>query len=288
MHLHFHKYHGLGNDFALIDARSLTLDFAGDLAVRLCDRHTGIGGDGLLLWTGTAEQPRMQVVNADGSVPEMCGNGIRCFVKHIADHFQRDATSIAVETGAGLLRCGVERGADGKVATVAVAMGRPTFEPRRVPIQGSKPLIDATIDGIDAALRWSAVGIGNPHVITLSPVTLPQRAELGPLLSRHPLFPNATNVEFVQVLAPADDGTPRIQVDVYERGCGWTQACGTGATAAAFAAVRLGVLPEARELAVRLPGGWLGITVGKDDATTMRGPATHVYDGDIDLGVGLS
>lgn len=283
MRLPFHKYHGLGNDFALIDARSLDVDFTGSLGRRLCERHTGVGADGLLLWTGSAERPRMQVVNVDGSVPEMCGNGIRCFVKHIADHFQRGAAEIAVETGAGLLHCGVVRDGRGAVETVAVAMGKPSFEPGLVPIQRATRLFDEAIAGTDPALRWTAVGIGNPHVVTLSAVTQAQRAELGPLLSSHPLFPNATNVEFVQILPPGEGGAPRLQVDVYERGCGWTQACGTGATAAAFAAVRLGALPEGRELAVRLPGGWLGITIEPDGGATMRGPATWVFDGEIDL-----
>ena len=283
MRLRFHKYHGLGNDFALIDARQTVPDLRGEPARLLCDRHRGIGADGLLLWTGSVQAPRMQVINADGSVPEMCGNGIRCFAKHIGDLFATNAAFLDIETGAGLLRCGLHRAADAQVEAVTVAMGRATLDAASVPIARREPLLAGTLDGVEPSLRWTAVGIGNPHVITLDPVQGARRAELGPLLSHHRDFPNATNVEFVQVLDPGADGAPRMRVDVYERGCGWTQACGTGATAAAFAAVQLGAMPAGRAIAVQLPGGWLEISVATDGATTMRGPAVLVYQGEIEL-----
>jgi len=283
MRLTFHKYHGLGNDFALIDARLGSVEFTADRARRLCDRHTGIGADGLLLWTGSTERPRMQVINADGSVPEMCGNGIRCFIKHIADRFAPTAHTLTVETGAGSLACAIARGADGAVASVAVAMGVPSLAPAAVPIARDQPLLNESLELGGHGLRWTAVGVGNPHVVTFDAIEAAARANLAPRVGRNPMFPKGVNVEFAQILAPDAAGAPRLAVDVFERGCGWTQACGTGATATAFAAVQLGLAPSGREIAVRLPGGWLFMTVAQDGMTTMRGPATHVFDGEIEL-----
>lgn len=289
MRLPFVKYHGLGNDFALIDGRGLDLEVAGDLGRALCDRHTGVGADGVLVWTGTVENPAMQVVNADGSIPEMCGNGLRCFVKYLLDRHLPDRSEVVVATGAGLLACRVWRGADGRVESVAVRMTPPSYDPASVPLSSPAALIDKPIEVAGHTLRLTALSTGNPHVVTFDALTQAQRAELGPILGSHPLFPRQANVEFVQIL-PSDgaslehpSGRARLQVDVYERGCGWTQACGTGATAAAIVAARLGHVPVGREVAVRLPGGWLGITVAEDGVGTMRGPAVEVFDGTVDL-----
>ncbi len=280
MQLAFSKYHGLGNDFAVIDARSLDIDFPGALAARLCDRFRGIGADGLLLWTGSLEKPEMTVVNADGSVPEMCGNGLRCFVKHLLDRHLRDLRALAVKTGNGVLHCTVTRDAVGDVATVAVQMGVGQHAPSRVPLAQDVPLTDAPVLVGDRHVHLTALSLGNPHAVTFDLLSADDRALLGPLLERHPLFPQRANIEFVQVLA---DAPRRMQVDVFERGCGWTQACGTGATAAAIVAVEQGRMPRNEEIAVKLPGGWLFITVADDGLATMRGPAVHVYDGTLDL-----
>jgi len=283
MRLAFIKYHGLGNDFLLFDGRDLPFAFAGSLARRLCDRHTGVGADGVLLWTGSVEAPRMQVVNADGSSPEMCGNGLRCFVKFLLDEHAPSRLHLHVATGAGMLLCVAERGPDGGVKTVAASMGLGSYEPAAVPIARTSPLVDEEIEVPGRSLRLTAIGTGNPHGVTFDAVTAEERAQIGPFLSENELFPQRANIEFVQQLGPGEDGTPRLQVDVYERGCGWTQACGTGATAAVLVAARLGMVPSEREVAVRLPGGWLGITAHADGSATMRGPAVEVYRGEVDL-----
>ncbi len=280
--LHFRKYHGLGNDFVFVDARESTVDFTPELAIALCDRHRGIGADGLLLWRGSVERPSMQVVNADGSQPEMCGNGLRCFVKALLDHYAPKVAEISVLTGAGLLRCTVTRDGHGHVAMVAVRMGKGEFEPAQVPIAADKPLINMEIAGLNLPLKWTALSVGNSHVVTFDLIDEAGRLALGPIVSRHPLFPRGVNVGFVQILAEKD-GQPRMRVDVHERGCGWTQACGTGATAAAIASVNAQLNKQGVEIAVILPGGTLGITVDGQGVATMRGPATEVYAGAIDL-----
>ena len=268
MLLTFGKYHGLGNDFVVVDARALHLTFPGVLGQKLCDRHLGIGADGVLVWTGTLAEPRMTVVNADGSVAEMCGNGLRCFVKYLLDRHLPHTAAIAVETGNGRLHCAVLRGSAGQVATVAVQMGVASH------------VFEEDVHAGDRDVHLTALSLGNPHAVTFDAISLEERTQLGPILGAHPLFPQQANIEFVHLL-PGD--APRMRVDVYERGCGWTQACGTGATAAAIVAVASGRMPHNVEIAVKLPGGWLAITVGEDGMATMRGPAVHVFDGAIDV-----
>lgn len=286
MRVKFWKLQGLGNDFALIDARALPLEPLTDAAPRLCDRHFGVGGDGLLLWSGSVAAPRMTVVNADGSVPEMCGNGLRCFVKWLADHQLPEAAEVTVQTGAGALRCAVERGPDGRVTQVQVAMGQAQWQPAQVPLHADQPLLAAALPDLPQPLdgpplRWTALATGNPHLVTFDRVSAAERLRLGPLLSGHARFPRQINVEFASLVAGADG--PAIHVDVFERGCGWTLACGTGATATVHAAARLGLVPVGQPVAVRLPGGWLSIAVDAEGSATMRGPAREVFEGTLDL-----
>lgn len=280
MELSFAKVHGLGNDFLVIDARGLERDWAAD-ARRLCDRHRGVGGDGLLLLLDDA--PRMRVVNADGSVPEMCGNGLRCFVKHVVDRHGLPGDTVVVETDAGALTCRFRRGRDGRVDEVAVDMGTPTVTPEAVPVASSSPVVDQPLTVGGVTVRVTGVGTGNPHMVLFDTLDEATRLRLGPLLTAHPLFPAQANVEFCAVLAPDAEGRGQLRCDVFERGCGWTQACGTGATAAASAAVRLGLVPADRSVRVQLPGGWLTIDIAADGAATMTGPAAHVFDGVVTL-----
>lgn len=294
MRIKFWKMQGLGNDFALIDARQLPLQPLMEAAVGLCDRHFGIGADGLLLWTGSAEQPRMTVVNADGSVPEMCGNGLRCFVKWLGDHQLPGAQSVAVQTGAGALQCAVERGApgsadQGRVTLVQVAMGIAQWAPELVPVLSDAPLLGGLLADLPQPtqgppLRWTALSTGNPHLVTFDPLSPQERLALGPQLSSHARFPRQINVEFARVQQGLRG--PEIHVDVFERGCGWTLACGTGATATVHAAVRLGLVPAGQAVPVRLPGGWLSIEIGADGSAIMRGPAEEVFEGSVDIAFG--
>ncbi len=265
------KYHGLGNDFIVLDRRESGKDLGPEEAIFLCDRRRGIGGDGALviLPSGSAAA-RMVVHNADGSVAEMCGNGLRCVVKHLVDRLESPPSSLAVETGAGVLRCAVRYGLDRQAESIEVAMGPARLVAANLPSGVSgQPFLQRSLPG---GLVGTAVSMGNPHLVLLD--TGPERAEaLGPSLEREPGFPERTNVEFCRLEAGS------LVVAVWERGVGLTQACGTGACAAVATAVHLGRLPGDQWTPVRLPGGTLEIDVASDlSQVRLRGPATFVFE----------
>jgi diaminopimelate epimerase len=270
--LRFAKYQGLGNDFLVVDRPVSAAE-----AVALCDRRFGVGGDGVLMVL-PAEAPaadaRMRILNADGSEAEMCGNGIRCVAKELHDSGRVQKPVIEIETGAGRLSCAVALGPDGRVDTVAVEMGAP----RREGPQEAEPL---TMEGRSFVL--DCVSMGNPHAVTFIATDEPLRElaeRYGPHIERHERFPRRTNVEFARMGREGRE----IELVVWERGCGITLACGTGACATAAAAVMTGRAPLGRELGVHLLGGTLGITVAEDlSGVRMRGPARRVFAGECDL-----
>ena len=230
-------------------------------------------------------QARMRVINADGSEPEMCGNGIRCVAKALHDHVERfhGLDSVIIDTGAGPLGCNLTRGEDGRVRSVCVDMGRPRLDRSALPmVGGTGPFIEGPIQAAGTELLWTAVSMGNPHIVTFvedPALDLRDMAErLGPAMERHPLFPARTNVELVRM---RPDGA---RVWVWERGCGITQACGTGACAVATAATLTNRHPVGRPLRVTLPGGTLTIEVAAQSSRVwMDGPAVEVFSGELEL-----
>jgi diaminopimelate epimerase len=269
----FHKYHGLGNDFIVLDRRQTGVDVDAQMAQWLCDRRLGVGADGVLsLLPSESGMARMVVHNADGSIAEMCGNGLRCAVKYLVDNSGEKPERIDVETGAGLLACTPGYGADG-VALVEISMGPARLVEPNLPSGATqRPFLDEPVPG-HADLRGHAISMGNPHLVLLDQ-PLETASRLGPVLERHPGFPERTNVEFVRV---DEDG---LTVVVWERGCGLTQACGTGACAAAVAAVLAKRRPAEDWSRVRLPGGELFIWVAADlSDIRLRGPAAFVFTG---------
>ena len=287
----FSKYHGIGNDFLVVDLRG-----AGEQALpeparvsEVCARRFGVGADGILAIldpVSEAADARMVVLNADGSVAEMCGNGIRCVVKHL---WERDADlregQLGIDTGAGLLTCQVQISGD-EVAGVRVDMGPPRLLRREIPMAGpgDERAVRHRLDGVD--LEVTCVSMGNPHAVAffdgheIDGAWLRARAErVGPKVETHPAFPQRTNAELAHVVDPH-----RIELVVWERGCGITLACGTGACATAVAACVEGRCQPGDPIAVSLPGGELDIEVATDlSRVWMTGPATHVFDGEIDL-----
>lgn len=271
------KYHGIGNDFVVLDRRERGIDISSSEAVEICDRRRGIGADGVLVLLPSADAAaRMVVHNADGSIAEMCGNGLRCAVKYLVDNDATRPSSIAVETGAGVLVSGVRYDAEGAVE-IEVQMGPARLVAPNLP-SGSTgaPFVDQVISGFQP-LRGTAVSMGNPHLV-LSNGDPDQVQLLGPALERHPSFVHRTNVEFVRTEGEG------LQVAVWERGSGFTQACGTGACAAVAAWVHRGLLPADRFVPVQLPGGTLFIRVAADlSQVVLRGPAVFVFEARLRL-----
>lgn len=262
MALPFVKYHGLGNDFVVVDGPLMDAD----RARRICDRRRGVGGDGVL----TVLPPRtagaaatMHIYNSDGSVAAMCGNGIRCMARHLAD-LRGLRGAIVIDTDSGPKACTVHRGADGAVSAISVEMGPAAIEGEQSFRVGGETL---------PALR---ISMGNPHAVLLDDPSAARAAAVGPEIERS--VPGGVNVGLSR---PGPDG---IDLVVWERGAGLTDACGTGACAAAVAAVSRGLAPAGAPVAVRLPGGALEITVAPDlVGVTMRGPAERVFSGETDL-----
>jgi diaminopimelate epimerase len=286
--MRFAKYHGLGNDFLVVDLRERTDDEAAavqDPAVvrALCDRQFGVGGDGVLavLAGDGGADARMRVLNADGSEAEMCGNGIRCVAKELYDRGGVHKDRISIDTGAGRLVCAIEASSS-VVRAVTVEMGAPRLTRAEIPMTGpgGERCIEQAVE-IDGhgEYKLTAVSMGNPHAVTFVAGGQPRRlAEtVGPALEQHPLFPRRTNAEFAHVRSPRE-----IELVVWERGSGLTLACGTGACATVVAAVLTGRAEEGSEVIVHLPGGPLAITVERGLTNVlMRGPALHVFDGEL-------
>ena len=258
----FEKWHGLGNDFVIVDAAhapQLRAHVAG-----ICDRRRGVGADGVLFVE--REPAAMRVVNADGSEPEMCGNGLRCVAAFLGNAEQR----FAIETGAGALT--VDVGTRGGLPWVTSSLGRGV-------------LGAAAVGGSGDALTWqdaragegALVSMGNPHWVFLDPPDPEQLDVDGPRMERDARFPRRTNVEWVY---PLGEGW---RAEVWERGCGRTQACGTGAAACALALVHAGRAARGTWLHIALPGGALEVRVEADDTVWVAGPARRVFRGALDV-----
>jgi diaminopimelate epimerase len=275
MALPFYKYEGLGNDFLIVEREALGgAQLSAERAIALCDRHRGVGGDGVLILD--VESPRMDVINSDGSVPEMCGNGIRCAALHLARRAGESALEVSIDTLAGPHACLVVNGVGAE--SVAVQMAPPSLMPRDIPLSSKEPWLDHPLAVGGQTLRLSGVSMGNPHAVTFDDVG-DARFELGPAIQSDPHFPEGVNVGFVSELNGSS-----MRLDVLERGAGWTQACGTGACAAAVAAVEIGRAQRQEPISVRLPGGTLIITVGAPGETVlMQGPARFVFLGETEI-----
>ena len=323
--LPFWKLHGLGNDFVFFDGMEHEIAFTAEEVAALCDRHTGIGADGVIV---VKPSPRgecagyMHYINADGTLAQMCGNGVRCFAKFLVDHgyVAADAGQFVADTLAGPKPISFTLGADGLLDTATVNMGAPILEPAAVPTalaataeapDGTPFVARAEISSPWGPFAFTCVSMGNPHAVCFLDddafAALPDEcftsadrsldtfevSRVGAFFEAHEAFPEKTNVEFAVVESPDTDGTGNISMRVFERGCGETHACGTGACATQVAANLLGLTGASANL--HLLGGTLHIELAEDaeddssEATNpntrtviMTGPARESFTGSVD------
>jgi len=275
----FTKMHGCGNDYVYVNLFEEQIENPAKVSIAVSDRHFGIGSDGLIT-IGASEIAdfRMRIYNADGSEAEMCGNGIRCVAKYVYDHKLTDKTEITVETGAGVktLQLTVE---DDKVTLVRVDMGKPILTPDEIPVvaDGDR-VVDEPIVVDDKEWRMTCVSMGNPHaVVFVDDVAHFELEKYGPLFENHVRFPKRTNTEFVQIISRNE-----AIMRVWERGSAETWACGTGTCATVMACILNGLTDN--DVLVHLRGGDLRIVYDeKSNHVFMTGPATEVFEGEIQL-----
>ena len=281
--MEFAKLHGLGNDFLIAGAdvqqNPLTLP---ELAQRICDRHCGIGADGILLYQAAVNDPEADfsalIFNADGSQAEMSGNGVRCLAAFLHRSGRCSGEPVRIRTVAGIKRLELEK-RDGNVFIFRSSLGQPISDPARVPsrLPGPGPVLDYPLETQAGVVKVSLSSMGNPHCSTFWPdVDRAPVDRLGPLLERHPCFPNRTNVEFIQVL-----DAHRLRVAFWERGVGRTRASGTGSSAAAVAAVLNG-LAEA-PIVIETGLGELLVEWSPGRELFLTGPAEFICTGDYSI-----
>jgi diaminopimelate epimerase len=283
----FVKMHGLGNDFVMLNCldQQIPEESLPGLAVKLCDRHFGVGADGVeLILPSEKADYRMRILNSDGSEAEMCGNGIRCFAKYLHDYGLTDKDTLGIETLAGIQVVEVRKNG-GSVESVRVDMGVPRTRPEDIPIalpnmsfQPIERVVNETLDVNGQIFSMTCVSMGNPHcVIFLEEVDHFPFQTVGPQIENHPVFPARTNVHFTQILSPTE-----VKVKVWERGAGPTLACGTGACATLVAGVMTDLLE--RRAVVQLPGGALLVEWADSGHVYMTGPAATAFAGEVGFG----
>lgn len=272
----FVKMHGLGNDFVFIeDKTGQDKDYTA-LARAMCNRHTGIGADGLIVIVDSrVADVRMRIINSDGSEAEMCGNGIRCFAKYVYDSGIIEKKRFTVETPAGIMEPEITVGADNKAKLITINMGRPSFNRSEIPMEGADGRVlnkDLCVDGENWKITSLLMGV--PHTVTyVDDVDTVDIEKIGPLFEKHEAFPKHTNINFAQQM---DDRT--VKVRTWERGAGATLACGTGSCSVAVASFLNG--RTGREVDIQLPLGILHIEYREEDGNVyMTGPAAVSFTG---------
>lgn len=275
----FTKMHGCGNDYIYVNCMEQMIENPEEIAIRVSDRHFGIGSDGLILiCPSDVADFRMAMYNADGSEGKMCGNGVRCIAKYVYEYGLTDKDKISIETKGGIkyLDLTIE---DGEVVLVRVDMGSPILEPEQIPVKlGGEKCISQAITADGKEYQITCVSMGNPHAVVFVKDTkeLPL-AQIGPGFEHHEAFPDRVNTEFVQIVNRRE-----VNMRVWERGSGETLACGTGACATVVACVLNGLTEN--EITVHLLGGDLFLNYDEEKNTViMTGPAEIVCDGEITI-----
>ena len=276
MKVRFAKMHGQGNDFVVLDGVRQALDLTAAQARALADRHFGVGCDQVLVVERARESNndfRYRIFNADGGEVEQCGNGARCFARFVLDEGLTTKREIRVETASGVIRPRIEASGE-----VTVDMGAPRFAPRDVPFLADEARLVYPLTVAGATVEVSVLSMGNPHAVqVVEDVERAPVATQGPLIERHPSFPNRVNAGYLQPVS-----RDHVRLRVWERGAGETLACGTGACAAVVAGIRRGILDETVRVTTR--GGDLTIRwPGGAGPVMMTGNAVRVFAGEIDI-----
>jgi diaminopimelate epimerase len=270
----FYKYHALGNDYIVINPADIHEKLSSDQIQRICHRNFGIGSDGILLGpldTATSDFA-LRIYNPDGSEAEKSGNGLRIFSRYLWDNGLVRGDWFTVHTAGGIVKCRIHT--EGR--SVTVEMGRVNFRSDRIPVDGKpREVINETLNVDGQELIFCAATIGNPHcIIPCDEISAAETRRLGPHVENHPLFPNRTNVQFMKILDRAN-----IQIEIWERGAGYTLASGSSSSAAAAVAHRLGLCDS--DIVVHMPGGKIDISISEDYQIMMAGPVTKVAEGTL-------
>lgn len=275
----FTKMHGCGNDYVYVDCTNKMIDNIPETAIKVSDRHFGIGSDGLILICSSDKADfMMDMYNNDGSRGKMCGNGIRCVAKYVYDNGLTDKKNISIETLSGIKELELTVN-EGKVVLVTVDMGKPITESSLIPVISEKELvIKEPLKIGNQTYEITCVSMGNPHaVVFVGDVTKIPIETIGPLFEHNAIFPDRVNTEFIHVV-----NRNYIEMRVWERGSGETLACGTGACASVVACILNGLTDD--EVTVKLLGGELKIRYDREKNTVfMTGPAEKVFDGEIEI-----
>ncbi len=270
----FVKGHGLGNDYLIVDPTTLSFRLSPAAVRAICDRHTGVGSDGILaLAPSRAADFGVRIFNPDGSEAEKSGNGLRILSRFLFDHRRTRKRSFTIETRGGVARATLSV-RDGEVTAIAVDVGRATFQSRKIPVAGPpREVVDEPIVVDGERVRVTAVSVGNPHCVVFEKILDVDRLRrLGPRLETHPAFPRRTNVQFARVVSRR-----RLDILIWERGAGETEASGTSACAATAAALRLGRVDPA--VTVGMPGGRLRVVIDEEWNVRLTGPSELITVG---------
>jgi diaminopimelate epimerase len=260
---HYVKSHGLGNDYIVIDPANVPFAVTPEAVRLICDRHRGVGSDGILLVSpGAGADFGLRILNPDGSEAEKSGNGVRIFAKFLREHGYTDKDRFTLHTPGGRVTCILEH-ENGRVAQISVDMGKARFDPLQ------------SIEVAGRTFEVTSVSVGNPHCVIVVPdLTQIDIHALGPKIENHPAFPNRTNVQFAQVVSRSE-----VRILIWERGAGYTLASGSSSCAVVAACHRKGLVD--RDVTVTMPGGQLRIGIAADGEIRMRGPVEEICTGDL-------
>lgn len=272
MEAHFRKYHGLGNDYLVIDPNIYDVDLTPDAIRLICHRNFGVGADGILYGPLKGGQDlRVRIFNPDGSEAEKSGNGLRIFAKYLYENEYVEENHFSIETLGGLVETHIE---DNSGNLIKIKMGRITFRSSEIPVSGDeREVVDEELEINGVKYRVTCLSIGNPHcVIPIEDVREEKARELGPFVENHNMFPNRINMQLLKVLDRAN-----IEIRIWERGAGYTLASGSSSCAAAGAAHKLGLVDN--EVNVKMPGGTLFVEIWENDEVYLTGEVEGVFEG---------